>query len=152
MRVLEFASGAIVTLGASWDVWAHGHANMELYGTEGSLFVPDPNFFGGTVEHGGAGRRRPRLLDDRGHPFGVPTRHGQAPARGRTTAAPASPTWPRRSRKGGEHRCSLDLAVHAVDVMTGILRAAETRAFVDLTTTCERPAALTPEEAKALMA
>src|SRR6056297_1018065 len=28
--VLEFANGAIVTLGASWDVWSHGHHNMEL--------------------------------------------------------------------------------------------------------------------------
>ena len=37
----------MVTLNASWDVWAHGHAPMELYGEEGTLFVPDPNFFGG---------------------------------------------------------------------------------------------------------
>jgi predicted dehydrogenase len=47
--LLEFANGATVTLGASWDVWAHRHANMELYGETGSLFVPDPNFFGGDI-------------------------------------------------------------------------------------------------------
>ncbi|MFT6076261.1 MAG: putative dehydrogenase [Yoonia sp.] len=30
--LLYFANGATVTLGTSWDVWAHRHANMELYG------------------------------------------------------------------------------------------------------------------------
>ena len=44
---VEFANGALITLGASWDIWQHGHRNMELYGTEGSLVVPDPNFLVG---------------------------------------------------------------------------------------------------------
>ena len=50
MALLEFASGAQVTFCMSWDVWKHGHPPIELYGTEGSLRVPDPNFFGGDVE------------------------------------------------------------------------------------------------------
>src|SRR5450631_3243091 len=41
--LLEFHNGAAVTLSTSWDVWANRHANMELYGTEGAMFVPDPN-------------------------------------------------------------------------------------------------------------
>ena len=45
--VLSFASGANVALTASWDVWKHTRLPIELYGTEGSLLVPDPNFFGG---------------------------------------------------------------------------------------------------------
>ena len=49
MALLEFAAGAHVTLAMSWDVWKHGHPAIELYGTEGSLRVPDPNFFGGAV-------------------------------------------------------------------------------------------------------
>ncbi len=47
--ILEFANKAVVTVNASWDVWAHGHAPIELYGEEGTLYVPDPNFFGGEV-------------------------------------------------------------------------------------------------------
>src|SRR5262245_47111508 len=47
--VLEFDNGAVVTLAASWDVWSHGHAPIELYGEAGTLFLPDPNFFGGDV-------------------------------------------------------------------------------------------------------
>ena len=34
----------------SWDVWKHSHPAIEIYGSEGSLRVPDPNFFGGEVE------------------------------------------------------------------------------------------------------
>ena len=31
-------------------MWKHTHPPIELYGTEGSLRVPDPNFYGGVVE------------------------------------------------------------------------------------------------------
>ena len=48
--LLEFASGAQVTFCMSWDVWKHSHPAIEIYGSEGSLRVPDPNFFGGEVE------------------------------------------------------------------------------------------------------
>src|SRR5690606_39127786 len=47
---LGFANGAIVQIGMSFDVAAHKHVPLELYGTEQSLIVPDPNFFGGNVE------------------------------------------------------------------------------------------------------
>jgi len=41
--------------------------------------------------------------------------------------------------------------VHAVDVMVSILRAGAEKRFVAMSTTCERPAALSPAEARALM-
>ncbi len=47
--IMQFHSGAQITFGSSWDVWQHGHSNMELYGQTGTLHVPDPNFFGGEV-------------------------------------------------------------------------------------------------------
>jgi hypothetical protein len=53
--------------------------------------------------------------------------------------------------EGREHRCNIDLAVHAVDVMVSILKAGEEKRFVDMTTTCERPAALSAAEAAALL-
>ncbi|MGN6145599.1 MAG: Gfo/Idh/MocA family protein, partial [Mesorhizobium sp.] len=45
-----------------------------------------------------------------------------------------------------------ELALHAAEVMTGILRSGETGKFVAMQTTCERPAALGVKEAKALLA
>jgi hypothetical protein len=43
------------------------------------------------------------------------------------------------------------MSLHAVDVMTSILKSGETGRAVELSTTCERPAALGIREAKALM-
>ena len=48
---LEFANGAVISMATSFDVPKHRHAPIELYGTEASLMVPDPNHFGGPVEH-----------------------------------------------------------------------------------------------------
>ena len=47
---LVFHSGAVVTATISFDVHRHGHSPIELYGSEGSLKVPDPNTFGGPLE------------------------------------------------------------------------------------------------------
>ena len=46
---IELTSGVIATLVASFDVAATRHRNIEVYGTEGTLSVPDPNSFGGPV-------------------------------------------------------------------------------------------------------
>jgi predicted dehydrogenase len=149
--LLEFANGATVTLGASWDVWAHRHGNMELYGTDGSLFVPDPNFFGGTVEAAGRdGKIEP--VPEWDHPFGVPNQ-GQSPGRmlaNYRTAGLADMALAILENR--DARCSLDRALHALDVMTSILKSGEMGAFVDLQTTCSRPAPLGPDEARALLA
>jgi predicted dehydrogenase len=149
--LLEFANGASVTLSASWDVWKHRHANMELYGTEGSIFVPDPNFFGGPVEVS-ARDGEIAVLPEAGHPFGVPNmKDGQGNDRANYRCAGLA-DMVAAIDAGRPHRCSLDLAVHAVDVMLSILKAGEEKRFVATTTTCERPAALSPEEARALLA
>lgn len=47
--LLRFVSGAICTVTMSFDVWRHSMPHIELYGTKGSLRVPDPNNFGGEV-------------------------------------------------------------------------------------------------------
>jgi hypothetical protein len=54
--------------------------------------------------------------------------------------------------EGREHRCSLDLALHAVDVMTSVLKSGEMGEFVTLSTTCSRPEPLGPDAARALLA
>ena len=50
--VLRFASGPIATLVTSFDVAASRLPHLELYGTEGTLALPDPNGYGGPVEVG----------------------------------------------------------------------------------------------------
>ena len=46
---LDFANGAVGVLITSFDVYAHSLPHIEIYGTEGTLKVPDPNTFGGPV-------------------------------------------------------------------------------------------------------
>ncbi len=147
--LLEFQNGATITLSASWDVWSHRHANMELYGTEGSLYVPDPNFFGGLVEASGRDKDI-KPLENWDHPFGVNNQdHANGPRANYRTAGLADMAV--AILEGRDARCSLDRALHGVDVMTAILQSGETGQFVTLSTTCTQPAALGIEEAQALL-
>jgi predicted dehydrogenase len=148
--ILEFANGAVVTLNTSWDVWKHGHAPIELYGEEGTIFVPDPNFFGGQVRYTKRGddvKRVPKW----DHPLSVPNdKHAVGMLANYRTAGLADMAI--AIGEGRPHRCSMEAALHAVDVMTGILKSGETGKFVEMQTTCERPAALGIRAAKALLA
>jgi predicted dehydrogenase len=147
--LLQFHSGAVISLDSSWDVWAHRHGNMELYGEKGSIYVPDPNFFGGKV-----------MITDKGndaveiepwdHPFGVPNQeHKEGAMANYRTAGLADMV--RAIADNRDHRCSLDRTLHGVDVMTSILKSGETGQFIDMSTTCTMPALLDPDEARGLL-
>jgi predicted dehydrogenase len=148
--VVEFDSGALVTVVASWDVWSHGHAPMELYGEDGTVFLPDPNYFGGDVRFTRAAKLVTKLPRWK-HPFAIPNqqRPNGMMANYRTAglADMALAILERRP-----HRCSLDMSLHAIDVLTGILASCETGRSVTMQTSCDRPAPLGPEEASALQA
>ncbi|CDZ50141.1 Gfo/Idh/MocA family protein [Neorhizobium galegae] len=147
--LLEFVNGATITLSASWDVWSHRHANMELYGTEGSIFVPDPNFFGGTVETSGRNKDI-QPLEPWDHPFGIDNQeHPQGPRANYRTAGLADMAM--ALIEGRDARCSLERTLHGVDVMTSILKSGEEGRFIELSTTCTQPAALGIDEALALL-
>jgi predicted dehydrogenase len=148
--LLEFVNGATINLSVSWDVQAHKRVNMELYGTEGSIFVPDPNFFGGVIEMAGKdGKIAP--VASWVHPFGKDNQdHGRGPLANYRMAGVADMVA--AIAAGRDHRCSFDRSLHAVDAMTAALTSGETGQFVTLTTTCTRPDALGPDDAAALMA
>ncbi len=148
--ILELHSGAIVTLGTSWDVASHGHHSIELYGTEGSVYVPDPNFFNGdvTITDRAATKEKVTPWD---HPFGVANQDLDKP-NPRANYRNAGLSDMLTAAETGRHaRCELDVALHAVDVMTSILKAGETGQVITLSTTCERPAPLGPDEARAML-
>ena len=148
--ILEFETGAIITIGASWDTFSHGHHNIELYGTEGSVYVPDPNFFGGDIlvtDQSGTKQK----VEPWDHPFGR-INQGQGtdnPRANYRTAGLADMI--QAIEKNRPARCGLDVALHAVDVMTSLLKAGETGKVITLSTTCERPKALSPKDAQALL-
>jgi predicted dehydrogenase len=149
--LLEFHNGATINLSVSWDVQAHKRVNMELYGTMGSLFVPDPNFFGGQIELAGKDGKV-EAVSAWDHPFGRANQdnphHG--PLANYRCAGVADMVD--AIRTGRDARCALDRSLHAVEVMLAALKSGETGQFVTLTTTCTRPAALGPDAAAALLA
>jgi predicted dehydrogenase len=148
--LLEFHSGAIITIGTSWDVASHGHHNIELYGTDGTIYVPDPNFFGGDlVTTDIAGTKTP--VEPWNHPFGIANQDLEKPVHRANYRTAGLADMMQAIEQGRPARCGLDVALHAVDVMTSLLKAGESGQVLTLSTTCDRPAALSPEEARALL-
>jgi predicted dehydrogenase len=126
--LLEFANGAVGTILTTFDVWAANLPRIEVYGTEGSLSVPDPNTFGGPV----------RVMRAGGEWTEMPLTHGYAQnSRGVGVADMAMALRSKRA-----HRASGELAYHVLDIMHAIHDAASNARHVELASTCHKPAAL----------
>jgi predicted dehydrogenase len=150
--VMSFAGGAQVTLAASWDVWRHGHANpIELYGAEGSMLVPDPNFFAGRISYSNKGGDYSEV-DSADGAFGAANWPWAGPFTRANYRMLGVAEMIDAAAKGREPRCSGRLAAHVVDVMESILESAAERRFVKVKTKVERPAPLTAADAKRLIA
>lgn len=128
--VVDFASGAVATIITSFDVWSHTLPCIEIYGSKGSLQVPDPNGFGGPVRLRKAGDSQWQE---------VPLTHGYAEnMRGLGVADMARAL----TNKGRPHRPSGELANHVLDIMHAFHDASNKGRHVELKTTCQRPAAM----------
>lgn len=144
--ILRFETGAQVTLIASWDVWSHSHANMELYGEDGSLFIPDPNFFGGEVRM--TKQKEDVPLPNWDHPFSINNYDDDEQANYRGAGLSDMAMAIQQNRP---HRCSAEFAHHVVDVMTSILESGESGKVMPITTACERPEPFDGAAARAIM-
>jgi predicted dehydrogenase len=132
--VLEHANGALSTLIMSFEVWGGVLPRIEVYGTGGSLSVPDPNGFDGEV-------RILRAESKEWEP--VPVSGGYPGAsRGYGVSDLA-----RALAVGGPHRADGQLAYHVLDIMESLLAAARSGESVTVASTCERPAAV-PADAR----
>jgi predicted dehydrogenase len=129
--VIDFVSGPVAMLVTSFDVAASRARNIEIYGSEATLSVPDPNTFGGPVQ---IRRRGDKEWSD------VPLTHGNA-AQSRGIGLLE---MLRARRAGAKHRASGELACHVLELMEKSVLASDTGAHQALSTRCERPAALPP--------
>lgn len=126
---IEFESGAVGTLLTTFDVWGSRHENIEIYGSEGTLIVPDPNFFGGPIRI----KRK-----DASEWQEVPLAFGYTDnSRGIGVADMAAAL-----QSGRPHRASGALALHVLEAMHGLLAASATRTYYKMTTKPQRPAPL----------
>ena len=112
----------------SFDVWAHHLPQLEIHGTEGSLTVPDPNRFDGSVQLRKAGEME--WTD-------VPLTHSDQVGRGIGVADLAYGIV-----SGRPHRASGELAYHVLDAMCGFEEGSRAHRHIDLTSTCAQPKAL----------
>jgi len=147
--LLNFASGAQVSFTASWDVWRHSLPPIEIHGTDGSMRVPDPDTFGGVIAT--ASRQSDWLeTDTASNTFGRknwPIENPQfANYRGLGLAEMA-----RAIIEGRPHRCSVELSLHTLTVLSAILESAEQGISIGITEHCRRPDAFGEDEAKSLL-
>jgi len=124
--ILEHRSGATSTVTVSFDRWASRRPLFEVYGSAGTLAVPDPNKFSGAVEV---------WTTRTGEWQTVPVAAGYADAgRGYGLADLA-----RAVATDRPHRASGALALHVLEMMDAVARSSAEHAVVTLTTTVERP-------------
>ena len=122
---IEFVNGAVVTLIMSFDMWKHSLPCIEIYGTEGSMKVPNPNGFGGPVS----------VAPSKGKDWDeIPLAF---PQNARTIGVI---DMVRAIRSGRLHRANGDLAYHVLELMTAFDKSSQSGQHVEIQSTLERPA------------
>jgi predicted dehydrogenase len=126
--LLVCKSGVVGTLTTSFDVHKHSMPWIEIYGSDGTLSVPDPNTFGGKV----------RLFREDAEDW---------------ETVPLIDGYPENSRglgihdmanaviTGGSFRADSSLTFHVLETMHAMLKAGECGCKVGLKSFCERPRA-----------
>ena len=129
--VLEFHSGAVINMTISFDVHTHGHSPIEIYGTEGSLKVPDPNTFDGPISMWTSSTKEWQT-QAYSHPYRMNSR----------SIGAADLAYAILSDGKHAHRASGALAYHALEVMHSFEAASKKAAAVEIESRPPQPAAL----------
>ena len=109
-------------------MWNHNLPCIEIYGSEGSLSVPDLNTFGGPVRVRRAGQEGWKEM---------PLTHSTAVGCGIGMADMAYGL-----RSGRPHRCSREAGVPCLELMHAFHEASDSASHVMIESHAERPAAL----------
>lgn len=129
---LQFSAGVVGTMIMSFDVHAHNLPRLEIYGSEGTLVLPDPNTFGGPVR---IWRGHKKEWEE------VPLVPGFAEnSRGIGLA-----DMVRAMRSGEQHRCNEALAYHVLEIMHAVLDSSDSGRSMEITSTLSRPEPLEPD-------
>jgi len=123
--MLHFNSGAVGTLFTTFDVFYDGQARFEVYGTKGTLFVPDPNAFGGPVM---------LLRPEQGGRMEIPLTFAYKDnSRGLGLADMA-----KALQTGRDFRASYQQTLHVLEILTGFEKSSQTKAYYPLKTSYSR--------------
>ena len=151
LGTIFFKNKSIIRFTLSFDVVAHHRNHIELYGDKGSILVPDPNMFGGSVytckKLGGSwkehktnkmplGKINIRQKSLRANEASI-----NANYRGVGLAEMA---YCIQNKK--KHRCNGELSLHILDIIQSIMKAAKKKKRITLNSTCQIPKKFTSLE------
>jgi predicted dehydrogenase len=157
VAALDFASGAIASVITSFDLYDTTHSTLVVYGSEGTLRLPDPNRFGGPVsllQGPEANKSRDPLFQ--GKDSGGPASGGNPMAEPTWEDVPLTHDYTDNSRglgvadlarairEGGSGRANGELAYHVLDVMHATLESSERSEHIAIASTVTRPDPLPP--------
>lgn len=122
---MEFDNGAVATMITSFDIFGGSTLpHIEIHGTEGSLLVPDPNGFGGTVMY-----RKPGEADWTKLPL-IDGYDGNCRGIGPADMADAL----MQQRK---HRANGDVAYHVLEAMWAFHFSSDSGNYYNMKSKCE---------------
>lgn len=142
-----FSNGAIAQIFTTFDVYYTQQARFEVYGTKGTLVVPDPNTFGGPVmllrpeDQAATPKTDPALAKKSVPQFyngykEMPLLYDY----NENSRALGLADMCKALRTGRDHRANYQQQRHVLEIMTSFSKSSETGAFVPLTSHYTRTA------------
>ena len=116
--LMKFESGAVARMLATFDAYYPSAARIEIFGSEGTLFVPDPNMFGGVIQ----------ICDSKNEMKEIPLEYGfKDNSRGLGL-------WDMcvAIRNGVSQRAGCLQTLHVLEVLRSFEKATDTRSFVKI--------------------
>ena len=144
--IMEFASGVNANINMTFDVWMSSMPKLEIYGTEGTLLLPDPNYFGGKIKI----IRKERVLDSLklygGDEEAYSTEYEDLQEIPQIFMQPmeyirglAVLDMAYALVYGRKHRTNEELIYHVTEAMLSFDESARTGKVYNMTSTCDRP-------------
>ena len=149
MGSLEFHTNAKIQFFCSWDVWKHKHSTIELYGLEGSMIVPDPNFFSGNILLSKKDEDW-QIINNDSMLLGIPNKTDNDGSKIANYRGIGLSDMIDAITNQRQARCSLDLAMHVLEVMEGIITSSELNEVYHLKSKPKQPKFLDETEIEKL--
>jgi len=156
LSTIVFKNNIVIRVTLSFDVIAHQRNHIELYGKKGSLIVPDPNMFGGSVYIC-------KKLGDTWKEFKTGKKYlGKINIKTQSSRANESPTNANYRGAGLSemayciekrkiHRCNGELSLHVLDIIESTMKASISGIPQKIKTKCKKPNQFTEQEIKKLL-
>ena len=156
LGTIFFSSGSIIRFTLSFDVIAHHRNHIELYGSKGSILVPDPNMFGGSVytckKLGGTWKEHKtnKMFLGKINIRQKSLRANEAPINANYRGVGlAEMAYCIQNKK--KHRCNGELSFHVLDIIQSIMKAARKRKRISIKSTCKIPKKFSNNEIRKIL-